>query len=88
LPLICDVNSIPKDIVVDVTNMLIGSSLRIKDLKLPEGAKFVNKDDLVIASITGRGSKADAEEANAAATQKLIRKNNLIVVTTLRGFLC
>ncbi len=63
LTLLCDVASIPLHIEIDVSNMVIGTSLRACDLKLPVGCALTSKPDLVIASITGRGSKADAEAA-------------------------
>jgi large subunit ribosomal protein L25 len=66
LTLFCDVASIPQDIVIDVSNMLIGASLRAGDLKLPAGTALTSKSDLVIASVTGRGSKTDAEATGAA----------------------
>lgn len=58
----CAVNSIPKDIVIDVTNMSIGASILASKLQLPEGCTLATKSNLVIASITGRGGKADAAD--------------------------
>lgn len=64
--LICDVNNIPKNITIDVSNMHIGHSLKASSMKLPEGSKFVAKGDFILATIIGRkGTKADAEEAAA-----------------------
>lgn len=66
LPLMCDVNSIPKEIVIDVVSMAVGDSIRSESIKLPEGTALATKKALVIASITGRGSKATEEEASSA----------------------
>ena len=63
----CPVDSIPVDIVIDVTNMSIGASIVASTLQLPEGCSLATKSTLVIASITGRGSKADADEATGVA---------------------
>ncbi|WP_341748863.1 50S ribosomal protein L25/general stress protein Ctc [Candidatus Tisiphia endosymbiont of Sialis lutaria] len=61
--LLCDVNNIPKNINIDVSNMLIGQSLKAKGIKLPEGTQLASKSDFIIATIIGRkGSKAETEE--------------------------
>ena len=62
----CSVKSIPQDIVIDVTNMGIGASIVASTLKLPTGCTLAGKPNLVIASITGRGGKADATDEAAA----------------------
>ena len=63
----CPVDAIPTDIVIDVANMTIGSSIVASKLRLPAGCTLATKDNLVIASITGRGSKDDAEDTVAGA---------------------
>jgi large subunit ribosomal protein L25 len=65
--LMCPSGNIPKNIVIDVNNMYIGQSIKASSIKLPEGCKLLDKADLVVASITGRGGKEDAEAAAAAA---------------------
>ncbi len=66
ITLLCDVNNIPKNINIDVTNMHIGQSLKAKGIKLPEGTQLASKSDFIIATIIGRkGSKAENEEAAA-----------------------
>ncbi|MDN3030568.1 MULTISPECIES: 50S ribosomal protein L25/general stress protein Ctc [Rickettsieae] len=63
MTLLCDVNNIPKNINIDVSNMLIGQSLKAKGIKLPEGTQLASKSDFIIATIIGRkGSKAETEE--------------------------
>ncbi|MDR0329317.1 MAG: 50S ribosomal protein L25, partial [Rickettsia sp.] len=64
ITLLCDVNNIPKNINIDVTNMHIGQSLKAKSIKLPEGVQLASKNDFIIATIIGRkGSKSEGEEA-------------------------
>ena len=65
----CPVDNIPRDIVIDVTNMTIGASIVASKLKLPTGCTLATKDSLVIASITGRGSKDDVEETTAESAE-------------------
>ncbi|WP_341764036.1 50S ribosomal protein L25/general stress protein Ctc [Candidatus Tisiphia endosymbiont of Beris chalybata] len=61
--LLCDVNNIPKNITVDVTNMHIGQSLKASSIILPEGTEMVSKNDFILATIIGRkGSKGEGEE--------------------------
>jgi large subunit ribosomal protein L25 len=67
ISLMCPSSNIPKNIIIDVSNMFIGQSIKAGSINLPEGCNLVDKKDLVIASITGRGSKADAEEVAAEA---------------------
>jgi len=66
--LLCDVNSIPRVINVDVTDMPIATSLKSSQIKLPEGCKFENKKEFVLATIIGRkGAKADGEDGTDTA---------------------
>ena len=48
----CPVQSIPQNIVIDVSNMGIGSSILAHTLKLPAGCELASKSRIVIASIT------------------------------------
>lgn len=67
IPILCDVNNIPKNITIDVTNMHIGQSLKASSITLPEGSQFIAKGDLILATIIGRkGTKAEGEEAATA----------------------
>jgi large subunit ribosomal protein L25 len=66
-------DSIPEELVVDLTGMDVGDSVRTSDLKLPKGAKIAAHDrDATIASI-GMSSAMSAEDAapegEAAATE-------------------
>lgn len=52
-------NNIPKNVIIDVSNMYIGQSIKADSIKLPEGCKLLNNSNQVIASIIGRGGKGD-----------------------------
>lgn len=65
----CDVNKIPKNVVVDVARTSIGQSIKASDIQLPEGSKLIGKANLIIASITGRGDKDESEKAALTAEQ-------------------
>lgn len=58
-------DAIPEELVVDLTGLDIGDSIRAADLKLPKGAKVAPHDrDATIASI-GASSAMQSEEATA-----------------------
>jgi len=57
----CLPDSIPEEIVVDVTDLDIGMSLHIRDLELPKGVKLLSDADLSVASVLA--PKAAEEEA-------------------------
>jgi large subunit ribosomal protein L25 len=60
-------DSIPEDLVVDLTGLEMGAVINAADLKLPKGAKLSKHDaELTVASI-GISSAAKAEAADEAA---------------------
>ena len=66
--LLCPVNSIPKNVIIDVTSMLIGQSIKVTDLQLPIGCELMEKSSLIVASVIGsKGDKGDAEEKKEPA---------------------
>ena len=67
--ILCDSNSIPEAIEVDVAALKVGSKIKSEDLKLPNSVELAKKTSFIIASIIGRGSKDDdAATAEGAAT--------------------
>jgi large subunit ribosomal protein L25 len=65
----CHADSIPDEIVVDLTGLEIGDAVRVSDLKLPAGVTAAIDGDLVVASVTI--SKGVTEEAEGeAATEE------------------
>ena len=60
-------DSIPEELVVDLTGLEMGAVINAADLKLPKGAKITKHDaELTVASI-GISSAAKAEAADEAA---------------------
>lgn len=65
--LICAAAKIPASVDVDVSELNIGSSIHLSDVKLPEGVRAAKKRvDQTIVSISGRAE--EKEEAAAAPT--------------------
>ncbi len=64
--ILCNSNSIPEAIEVDISSSRVGAKIRSESLKLPEGAEFAKKNNFIVASILGRGSKEDDDKAAAA----------------------
>ena len=49
----CTADQIPEEIVVDLTGLDIGSTIRVSDLTIPQGATAALAADSVVASIAG-----------------------------------
>jgi large subunit ribosomal protein L25 len=60
-------DSIPEELVVDLTGLDIGASIHASDLGLPKGASTTDKSDFVVASITGSSAQISEEHAEAGA---------------------
>lgn len=68
--LLCDVNNIPKNVTIDVTNMQIATSLKSSKVKLPGGCIFSTKKEFVLATIIGRrGAKTEAERESEQSAE-------------------
>jgi large subunit ribosomal protein L25 len=67
IDLICTVDNIPEQIVIDLDDMEIGDSVHIKDVKLPEGTKPSLARDFTIASIASPTAVREEMAAAAAA---------------------
>ena len=67
LVLNCPVNNLPRKVIVDVSNMMIGHAIKAHDITLPEGCELVNKSNFVIATVIGRAGKADKADAEEKA---------------------
>ena len=64
----CHANQIPDEIMVDLTGLEIGDSIRVSDLKLPKGVEAAIDADSTVATVASASSMADADEAADAAT--------------------
>jgi large subunit ribosomal protein L25 len=64
----CHADQIPDEIVVDLTGLEIGDSIRVSDLKLPQGVEAAIDVDSTVATVVSASAMADADEAADAAT--------------------
>jgi large subunit ribosomal protein L25 len=69
LHLLCEINSIPDVIEIDIANLRLKQAIRSLETKLPKGVSFVDKKDFMIANITGRGKKDDGDVGQEATAQ-------------------
>jgi large subunit ribosomal protein L25 len=63
----CHADSIPEEIMIDLTGLEIGATIRVSDLKLPAGVTAAIDADLVVASIAGAMTEAAEAEGEEAA---------------------
>jgi large subunit ribosomal protein L25 len=73
----CDPVNIPRRIEADVTHVVIGHSIHVSDLKVPEGVEILDDADTTIAVVSAPKVEAEAPTAEAATTEgepELIRK--------------
>ena len=70
--------NIPRRIEADVTHVVIGHSLHVSDLKVPEGVEILDEPDATIAVVSAPKVEAEPtpapEAAEAGAEPELIRK--------------
>lgn len=67
--------SIPEALQADVSALEIGDTVKISDITLPNGAEPTITDrDFTIATITGRGGKAEAAD-DAEDTEEVTKKD-------------
>jgi large subunit ribosomal protein L25 len=58
----CLPGNIPEHIIVEVAQLVIGASVHVRDLKLPEGVKALTESDKVIVTITAPISAEKLEQ--------------------------
>ena len=68
----CLVTDIPNAIVHNVTEMEKDSELHIRDLKLPQGVRSLQDEDLLVAAVREVQEEAPAEAAEAVAEPEVI----------------
>lgn len=61
----CLPSQLKASIEVDITDLKIGQSVHINDIKLPEGMTPVDKSNFVILSIAGRTEETSEEQQSA-----------------------
>jgi large subunit ribosomal protein L25 len=71
LEMVCDANSIPDEIVVDVTGFDVGDSIHVSSVTLPQGATTAITDrDFTIATIVAPSALKSDEGAEEAAASE------------------
>ncbi len=66
----CAADHIPEELVVDLTGLEIGASIRVSDLKLPANVTAAVPPETVLVIITGASSQASQDEAADTATSE------------------
>lgn len=66
----CLPTAIPKDISIDVSNLKIGDSIQVKDIKAPEGVKILNEPEAIVLSVAPP-AKEEVSVAAAEGEEKL-----------------
>ena len=78
LTILVDPVNIPRRIEADVTHVLIGHSIHVSDLKVPEGVEVLDEADATIAVVSAPKVEAEpvavTEGAEPGAEPELIRK--------------
>ena len=64
----CHADQIPDEIIVDLTGLEIGDSIRVSDLKLPKGVEAAVDADATVATVATASVMAEADEAADTAT--------------------
>jgi large subunit ribosomal protein L25 len=59
----CTADHIPEELVVDLTGLDIGASIRVSDLKFPANVTAAIPEETVLATISGASAQADADDA-------------------------
>lgn len=67
LQVICSIGAIPSSIEIDCGSLRLRQSVKISDLKLPDGVRAASKKDLMLVRIIGRGRDDMEDAANTAA---------------------
>jgi large subunit ribosomal protein L25 len=63
----CLVTAVPESIRVPVNELQIGSSIKVRDLRLPEGVKAMTDADAIVVQVTAPQAEPAAAAAPAAA---------------------
>jgi large subunit ribosomal protein L25 len=66
--------AIPESIVVRVADLEINQSVRIRDLQLPEGCRFMHEPDVVVLAVHEKRIAAEAPVVEGPAEPELIAK--------------
>ena len=76
LQVLCEPRNIPNLIEIDCGSLRLRQSIKISDLKLPEGVKAVSKKDLMLVRIIGRGrDDLDTTTSEATGTSSTVQQS-------------
>jgi large subunit ribosomal protein L25 len=70
VPVTCAADHIPEELVIDLTGLDIGASVRVSDLTFPDNVQPAVPADTVLATIAGMSAQADEDEAADAAASE------------------
>ena len=68
LQLQCKPDSIPEDIEVDISTLEIGSTVLVKDLKVPEGVTIAAEPDTTVLTLVASRTMTASEEGSEEAS--------------------
>lgn len=57
----CPIDQIPPIIEIDVKKLKVGESIKASSITIPDNVKLAVKENLILASISGRGKNKDAD---------------------------
>jgi large subunit ribosomal protein L25 len=63
----CLPTAIPESLELDITNLGVGESLTVAELKVPEGTEFISEPDETVVTVVAPRMVEDAEEGAEAA---------------------
>jgi large subunit ribosomal protein L25 len=73
-----DPSNIPNHIDVDVTNLAMGHSLHVRDLKLPEGLEVLTDEDTTICAVIAPRAVVEEEKPEGEADAAVVGEPELI----------
>ncbi len=74
LTLICNADNIPDGVEIDISELAMGSSVHIEDIKLPAGTRPATKENVTILSIVAPAAAEDEPAAEAAPAAPAAKK--------------
>ena len=64
LSLVCAVDKLPSAINIDLSGLDLGDSIHLADIKLPDGSKSAQEQNITIASISAPSSMTSSDESD------------------------
>lgn len=70
----CLVTNAPSSIIVNISEMVIGSAVHVRELQLPEGVKVLNDPDLVVIHVVERKEEVVPAAGEQAEPEVVTKK--------------